>query len=159
MLPIGPAVKVTIYLNRDTAADQGLRLSREQTDQMTRHAICYKLLAQLLLEQLQAQIKDNRLVRADLAQQLQQKIAWFLTDSHQVLYLLWPYFVACTELKDPTEQEQVLGRMRYLGGGIATQSCNCMDKFLQLVWATTAIDPAVTWLELVEIGSEFSIGP
>jgi hypothetical protein len=49
--------------------------------------------------------------------------------------------------------------MRYLSGGIATQSCNTMHGFLQFVWATAAINPAITWLELVDEGSDFSIGP
>ena len=142
------------------AEHQGLYLSQAQRCQMVRHANCYKLLAQLLLAQLQAQSQNQHLIRTQIAQKIRDEVAkFFTTDTHQVLYLLWPYFVACTELEDTNEQALVLSQMKYLSGGIATQSCNCMYKFLQFVWATAAIDPTVTWLELVEAGSEFSIGP
>lgn len=139
---------------------QGLYLSQDQRSQMVRHANCYKLLAQLLLAQLQAQTRDNRSIRSRLGRQIRDDVAgFFTTDTHQVLYLLWPYFVACTEMVDTDRQTTVLAEMKYLSGGIATQSCNCMYKFLQFVWATTAIDKTITWLELVDAGSDFSIGP
>ena len=149
-----PAIDVKLLVH------QGLFLDQEQTTQMIRHANCYKLLAKLLLAQLNAQTKDNRLTRAHLAQQIHDEVAKFIKiEIPQVLYLLWPYFVACTELSDPDERLLVLDKMRYLSGGNATQSCNTMYKFLQFVWATTAINQTITWLELVDEGSDFSIGP
>lgn len=158
---IGDAVQNWVpRIEPHMAEAQGLYLTDDQKSQMVRHATCYKLLAQLLLAQLKAQTEDNRFTRVQLAQQIRDEVSTFFTlAAHQVVYLLWPFFVACTELQDPDERVLVLNQMKYLSGGIATQSCNCMYKFLQFVWDTAAIDPTITWLELVESGSEFSIGP
>jgi hypothetical protein len=139
---------------------QGLYLSQKQRSQIIRHASCYKLLASLLLAQLTIQTDERHAARAQIAHQIQAEVATFLPiEAPQALYLLWPYFVASTELEDSIEQSEVLANMKDLSGGIATQSCNCMYNFLQFVWHTRAIDPKITWLELVESGTDFSIGP
>ena len=143
-----------------TTRDSQLHLSDYQKAQITVHAECYKLLAQLLLQQLQSHVADTRLFRGHIANQIRQEIARFNSGgTRQVLYLLYPYFVACVELDDPLEQDLVLAQMKDLSGGIATQSCNTMFAFLQFAWASAAVDPNMSWIELVSMGPNFSIGP
>lgn len=148
-------------LRMNAPEDEELYLSSEQRAQMLSHAHCYKLLAFLLLEQLQAPLKNNRHERAELARLIRQRVDQFctITENPQVLYLLYPYFVACAELEDTAEQGLVLAKMKYLSGGIATQACETMFRFLQFAWASASVDSTTTWLELIHIGPSFSIGP
>lgn len=144
----------------NSPSDKELNLSENQKSQMVAHAYCYKLMAHLLLEQIQAHVKDNRTQRKSLASQIQRQASQFYTGgAPRVLYLLYSYFVACTELEDPEEQNRVLAQMKYLSGGIATQCCNTMYQFLQFFWARAASNPNLVWIELVGVGPPFSIGP
>ena len=147
-----------LYLR--AAENRGLHLSKVQRFKITKHAECYKILAFSLLSQLRQMATGDPSDTSRYADQLQEVVSSFFTeDTHQVLYLLFPYFVACTELEDKTDQDRVLDQMKYLSGGIATQSCNRMYEFLQYVWQIRLLDPSKTWLELVDEGPNFSIGP
>ena len=139
---------------------EAAELSDVQRDKIVQHGKCYTLMTQLLLHQLQLNFSDLAEQAAEIAQTLRHAITSISTDTQsRIQYLLFPYFVACTELQDEFEQGQVLHRMEMLSGGIATQSCNRMYEFLQYVWAIQSVDPTACWLDLVEDGINFSIGP
>ena len=149
-----PQIQTTADLDRQR------HLSETQKSKILKHGECYKLLAQLLLHKLQPRATESSLDSAEIAARLRQDITALSERSRpQVQYLLFPYFVACTELQDEPEQGQVLGHMKGLSGGIATQACNRMFEFLEQVWTIRNADPSVSWLELVDDGVQFSIGP
>lgn len=160
---IGLSIQLEHWLPQiDTSTPEyfELGLTADHEAQIVHHAQCYKLLAQLLLAQIQSHAEDTHFIRHHLAQSLRDAVRQFnTTDQPQVLYLLYPYFVACTEIQDATEQANVLMQMKHLSGGIATQSCNRMFQFLQFVWTSAAVDANATWLDLVDNGPDFSIGP
>lgn len=136
-------------------------LSAYQTERVLNHGQCYKMMTELLLAQLPSTLGSLSVQHPhEIAQAVRDTVANIPVENKpQIQYLLFPYFVACTELQDEGEQDQVLQRMETLSGGIATQSCNRMFQFLQYVWTARMIDPAVCWLDLVEEGIDFSIGP
>ena len=149
-----------VLLFQAVAQSANLHLSEVQRQKIIKHAECYRLMVELLLSQLQLNFTHTTTPAADIAGRLRKEIKTISTENKaQIQYLLFPYFVACTELQDAEEQGQVLQRMQNLSGGIATQSCNRMFEFLQYVWTIRSVDPTTCWFDLVEDGIQFSIGP
>lgn len=135
-------------------------LSNSQKKKILKHGECYKLMTQLLLNQIQFSLGDLSVQPWATASVIHDTIKTVSTSSQpEIQYLLFPYFVACTELQDEAEQSQVLQRMENLSGGIATQSCYRMHEFLQYAWTIRRVDTMACWLDLVEDGVDFSIGP
>ena len=135
-------------------------LSGPQKAKIVSHGECYKVLSILLLHQLQPHVSEGSFNSVDIANQIRSGITSVSTFTRpQIQYLLFPYFVACTEILDAHEQALVRERMEHLSGGIATQSCNRMYEFLQYVWSVRSVDPLTSWFDLVEDGIQFSIGP
>ena len=149
-----------VLLFQAVARNPNAHLSEIQREKIIKHAECYRVMVELLLFQLQLNFNNLATSAADIARRLRDQIVTISTEHEaQIQYLLFPYFIACTELRDAEEQGQVLQRMQSLSGGIATQSCNRMFEFLQYVWAIRSVDPTLCWLDLVEDGIQFSIGP
>lgn len=135
-------------------------LSEDRRERILKHAFCYQMMVLLLLRQMRASPRDFTDQDPDYARSIRDTIGNRSTQARrQIDYILFPYFVACTELEDQIEQSQVLHQMQTVSGGIATQSCNRMFRFLQHVWATRKANPTACWLNLVEDGVDFSIGP
>ena len=153
-----------LYVDTEHSTNRDV-LSHTQRSKIIDHGECYKSMAVLLTFQLRVSLDtipghNTALLVNALAKQLREDIYAFANSAQpQIRYLLFPYFIACTELQNKDEQKQVHQHMENLSGGIATQSCNRMVEFLQYVWAMRSVDSNVCWFDLVEDGIDFSIGP
>ena len=143
-----------------TQSNETQELTEIQRNRILRHALCYRMMVQLLSRQFRAFIGNFTDQTTDLARTLHSNVCGLASHTQpQIQYVLFPFFVACTELEDDVEQSGVLRLMENLSGGIATQSCNRMSEFLQYVWTIRKVDPTACWFNLVEDGIDFSIGP
>jgi hypothetical protein len=137
-----------------------LSVTGQELRHIVRQAWCYKAMAKILLCYLVPPSSARALVSQVLAEDIRNEIQTgrkYLSGGNQ--YLLFPYFIACFDLKDYEEQMGVFLHMMNITENMVPRSCESMHQFLQYIWSVRAAQPNTTWQNLLHNSPPVALGP
>jgi hypothetical protein len=121
----------------------------------------FKSAAQLLLLQTQRNVQSDVLAYAKAAQ-LQGEILDIIQHGPgRPKYVLFPYFVACLELRNMDDQitSAVLQTMNDISNGMAPRACQTMLACLQYIWQARVRSPDQPWIRCIGPDVVIAMGP
>lgn len=136
-------------------------ITAQELRHIVRQAWCYKAMAKIVLCYLIPASRGRALVGQVLSEDIRNEISTgrkYSSGGGQ--YLLFPYFVACFDLGDTAERQDVLNQMESITEGMAPKACESMFQYLQHVWSVR-LSPSnnLSWQTMRYQSPSVALGP
>lgn len=135
-------------------------ITAQELRHIVRQAWCYKAMAKIVLCYLTPTSRARTLVGQVLSEDIRNEISTgrkYSSGGGQ--YLLFPYFVACFDLEDITEQQDVLNQMESITEGMAPKACESMCRFLRHIWSVRLLHHNPSWQTMRDQSPTIALGP